>query len=103
MNPVSAVFIALIVIGLPVLTIFYGFHRFFKFREKKLDLEAQGAIEKAAQYAASNAELEARVRVLEKIVTDGGMETAAQIEALRDLPPSRAQSKAAKALSENKQ
>ena len=31
----------------------------------------------------SNAELEARVRVLEKIVTDGGLETAAQIEALR--------------------
>ena len=30
-----------------------------------------------------NAELEARVRVLEKIVTDGGLETAAQIEALR--------------------
>jgi len=28
-------------------------------------------------------ELEARVRVLEKIVTDGGLETAAQIEALR--------------------
>ena len=41
------------------------------------------AAEKAAQYAASNAELEARVRVLEKIVTDGGLETAAQIEALR--------------------
>jgi hypothetical protein len=28
-------------------------------------------------------ELEARVRVLEKIVTDSGIETAAQIEALR--------------------
>ena len=41
------------------------------------------AAEKAAQYAASNAELEARVRVLEQIVTDGGLETAAQIEALR--------------------
>jgi hypothetical protein len=32
--------------------------------------------------------------VLEKIVTDGGMQTAAQIEALRDLPPSRIQAKA---------
>jgi len=83
------VMVALIVIGLPTLMLFYGYHRFFRFREKKLDLEAAGAIEKAAQYAASNAELEARVRVLEKIVTDGGMQTAAQIEALRDLPPAK--------------
>ncbi len=52
-------------------------------KEKRLDLEVNLAAEKAAQYAASNTELEARVRVLEKIVTDGGMETAAQIEALR--------------------
>ena len=34
------VMIALIVIGLPVITIFYGFHRFFKFREKQLEAEA---------------------------------------------------------------
>jgi hypothetical protein len=52
-------------------------------REKQLDRDALLSAEKAAQYAASNAELEARVRVLEKIVTDGGLETAAQIEALR--------------------
>lgn len=77
------VMIALIVIGLPALTLFYGFHRFFKFREKQLEVDAMMAAEKAAQYAASNTELEARVRVLEKIVTDGGLETAAQIEALR--------------------
>ena len=80
------VLVALIVIGLPILTIFYGFHRFFKFREKQLDADVRLAAEKAAQYAASNAELEARVRVLEKIVTDGGIETAAQIEALRSAP-----------------
>jgi ABC-type phosphate transport system auxiliary subunit len=55
----------------------------FKLKSKRLELDASLAIEKAAQYAASNAELEARVRVLEKIVTDGGIETAAQIEALR--------------------
>ena len=77
------VMIALIVMGLPALTLFYGFHRFFKFREKQLEMGAMLTAEKAAQYAASNAELEARVRVLEKIVTDGGLETAAQIEALR--------------------
>jgi hypothetical protein len=77
------VMIALIVIGLPTIMLFYGFHRFFRFREKQLEAEAMLTAEKAAQYAASNAELEARVRVLEKIVTDGGLETAAQIEALR--------------------
>ena len=60
-----------------------AFSRFFKLKERKLELEANQAAERAAQYAASNAELEARVRVLEKIVTDGGIETAAQIEALR--------------------
>lgn len=87
MNPPAIIMMALIVVGLPTLMLLYGFHRFFRFREKKLDIEAMGAIEKAAQYAANNAELEARVRVLEKIVTDGGMQTAAQIEALREVQP----------------
>jgi hypothetical protein len=77
------VFIAFIVIGLPVLLLTYMARRFFTFREKQLEAETTLAAEKAAQYAASNAELEARVRVLEKIVTDGGLETAAQNEALR--------------------
>ena len=40
--------------------------------------------EKAAQYAAANMELEDRVRVLERIVTDKGYDVATQIEALRD-------------------
>lgn len=91
------VFIAFIVIGLPMLFLIITFNRWFKLKEKKLDVEASLAVEKAAQYAASNAELEARVRVLEKIVTDGGMETAAQIEALRDLPPAPTRSRAAPA------
>jgi ABC-type phosphate transport system auxiliary subunit len=83
MGPGETVFIALIVIGLPVVALLLVLNRWFRFKEKRLELEAGLAIEKAAQYAASNAELEARVRVLEKIVTDGGIETAAQIEALR--------------------
>ena len=98
----AEVFIAFIVIGMPVLLLLAIANRWFKLKEKKLDVEAKGAIEKAAQYAASNAELEARVRVLEKIVTDGGMETAAQIEALRDIPPARAES-GRPALTETKQ
>ena len=77
------VFIAFIVIGIPMITFALIFNRWFKLKEKRLEIEANSAAERAAQYAASNAELEARVRVLEKIVTDGGLETAAQIEALR--------------------
>ena len=80
------VFIAFIVIGLPMIIFGMVFSRWFKLKEKRLEVEAGLAIEKAAQYAASNAELEARVRILEQIVTDGGMQTAAQIEALRDRP-----------------
>ena len=87
------VFIAFIVIGLPMITFGLLFSRWFKLKEKRLEVEAGLAVEKAAQYAASNAELEARVRVLEKIVTDGGAQTAAQIEALRDPPEQGRQSK----------
>lgn len=85
MGPVE-VFIAAIVIGLPVLVLFLTFRSWIGLKEKRMVLEANLVAEKAAQYAATNAELEARVRVLEKIVTDGGTETAAQIEALRDRP-----------------
>lgn len=84
----SEVMIALIVIGLPVMFLMILANRFFKFREKQLEVEAMHAAEKAAQYAARSGELEDRVRVLEQIVTDGGAQTAAQIEALRE-PPAR--------------
>lgn len=82
------VMIALIVIGLPVLTVMLIANRFFRLREKKLEVEAQMAAEKAAQYVSGSRDLEERVRVLEQIVTDGGAQTAAQIEALRK-PTSR--------------
>jgi cob(I)alamin adenosyltransferase len=87
MNGPTAVFLAMIVIGLPTIMIMLIANRFFKFREKKLEIEALNAAEKAAQYASRSHELEERVRVLEQIVTDGGAQTAAQIEALRE--PSR--------------
>ena len=79
----TAVFLAFMVIGIPSLAILGIAHRFFKFRERKLEVEAMNAAEKAAQYASRSHELEERVRVLEQIVTDGGAQTAAQIEALR--------------------
>lgn len=73
----------LIVVGFPSLLFIFLAHRWFTLKERRLEVDAQVAAEKAAQYATSNAALEARVQVLEKIVTDGGLETAAQIEALR--------------------
>lgn len=87
------VLIAFIVVGIPIIVLGFLFARWFKLKEKKLDVDASLAVEKAAQYAASNAELEARVRILEKIVTDGGVHTAAQIEALREMPEQTQQTK----------
>ena len=43
--------------------------------------------EKAAQYAAHTERLEQRVRVLERIVTDKGIDVADEIERLRDDRP----------------
>jgi hypothetical protein len=55
-------------------------------KERQIMTMGENTAEKAAQYASRVAELEQRVRVLERIVTDGGVQTAAQIEALRDTP-----------------
>ena len=77
------VFSLLIVVLIPTLLVVYLAKRFFAFREKQLEVDARLAAEKAAQCAASNAQLEQRVRVLEQIVTDSGAQTATQIEALR--------------------
>ena len=86
----AEVFIALIVIGLPVILLMIIANRYFRLREKKLEVEAGLAADKAAQYASRSNELEQRVRVLEQIVTDGGAQTAAQIEALRAVPSDKA-------------
>ena len=53
-------------------------------KRKQLDVIARRATEEAATERAQKQQLEQRVRVLEKIVTDNGYETAAQIEALRE-------------------
>lgn len=58
--------------------------RLLEHQQRLADSTAQASAEKAAQYAVYNRELEERVRVLERIVTDKGYDVAAQIEALRD-------------------
>lgn len=55
-----------------------------KHQSKMAELRVKETAEKAAQYASHTSELEDRVRVLERIVTDKGYDVAAQIEALRD-------------------
>jgi indole-3-glycerol phosphate synthase len=57
-------------------------------KRRRLDVFARRATEEAATERAQKQQLEKRVRVLEKIVTDGGLQTAAQIEALRERPAS---------------
>jgi len=55
-------------------------------QRRKLELEAQMVAEKAAQYAAHTERLEQRVRVLERIATDKGVDLSDEIEKLRDAP-----------------
>jgi hypothetical protein len=72
------VFIPIIALSIPIIAIWT------KHRKDMMQMQIDATAEKAAQYAASNKELEDRVRVLERIVTDGGYDVATQIEALRD-------------------
>jgi hypothetical protein len=78
MGEFVAVFAIFMVFSIPILAIWT------KHRKEVMNLQAHETAEKAAQYAASNKELEDRVRVLERIVTDRGYDVATQIEALRD-------------------
>ena len=88
MNDFAKVLVAFMVVGLPVLLIF-GLpilRRLLDHREKRMEIEARMTAEKAAQYAAHTDRLEQRVRVLERIVTDKGIDVADEIERLRDEP-----------------
>jgi hypothetical protein len=65
------------------------FKMWMRIKEKQIVAQTGLAAEKSAQYAQHMERFEARLRVLEQIVTDGGAQTAAQIEALRDRPQIR--------------
>jgi hypothetical protein len=67
-----------------------------RLEEKRIAATAENSAEKAAQYASRIAEMEDRIRVLERIVTDGGYNVATQIEALRDTRKVEAQLEAPK-------
>ncbi len=78
--------IGLVAVSAPFLMVFgivwISHHR--KLEEKRIAATAEASSEKAAQYSSRVAELEQRVQVLERIVTDRGYDVATQIEALRD-------------------
>jgi ABC-type phosphate transport system auxiliary subunit len=61
--------------------------RWIRLKERELQLSSEMTAEKAAQYAAHTERLEQRVRVLERIATDKGIDLADEIERLRDDRP----------------
>lgn len=62
------------------------FKMWLRMKERQMEIQSSMTAEKAAQYAAHTERLEARMRVLERIVTDKGVDLADEIEALREHP-----------------
>jgi len=84
MEPSMLIFFVLVFMVPLVAIAFSAFNRWLQHKEKMSQLIASQTAEKAAQYAQHVERIEARLRIVEQIVTDGGAQTAAQIEALRD-------------------
>ncbi|HVR91029.1 MAG TPA: hypothetical protein VHG29_08050 [Novosphingobium sp.] len=82
MEGIFALLIPIFALSIPIIAIWTKHQR--KIAEMQIRSTADVTAEKAAQYAAHSAQLEDRVRVLERIVTDKGYDVATQIEALRD-------------------
>lgn len=82
MEGYMALMIPILALSIPIVAIWTKHQQ--KIAEMQLGNLASNAAEGSAQYAAKVQQLEDRVRVLERIVTDGGYNVAAQIEALRD-------------------
>jgi hypothetical protein len=70
---------------IPLLAIVAGMWRqWLRVKEKQLDAQTRDTAERTAQYAAHTERLERRMRVLERIVTDKGIDISDEIERLRD-------------------
>ena len=83
MDPATlALLIPIVGLSIPIIAIWTRHQR--KMTQLQVESTASLSAEKAAQYASHTRELEERVRVLERIVTDKGYDVASQIEALRD-------------------
>lgn len=82
MEGILALMIPIMALAIPVLAIWTKHRK--DVLKMQFEATANSTAERAAQYATRVQELEDRVRVLERIVTDGGYDVATQIEALRD-------------------
>jgi hypothetical protein len=72
---------------IPIVAILAGVMKhYLKIKERQIDAVTTQSAEKAAQYAAHTERLEQRMRVLERIVTDKGIDVSDEIERLRDRP-----------------
>ena len=74
--------IPIIALSIPIVAIWTKHQA--KIEEMRLLASQERNSESAAQHASHTRELEERVRVLERIITDRGFDVATQIEALRD-------------------
>jgi len=76
----------IIVVAVPTVVGVLGesWKRWLKLKEKQLDHAAMLAADKAATQAAQIERLEQRMRVLERIATDGAPALSAEIDRLRD-------------------
>jgi uncharacterized protein YacL len=75
------------VFGIAILAmIWVGFRRWLRHKEEMGRLVAEQTAERAAQYGAHMERVEERLKAVEQIVTDGGVQTDAQIDALRATP-----------------
>ncbi|WP_199800089.1 hypothetical protein [Qipengyuania aquimaris] len=77
-----ALLIPILALSIPIVAIWTKHQQ--KLAEMNVQTTAQATAEQAAQYASKVQQLEDRVQVLERIVTDKGYDVATQIEALRD-------------------
>jgi hypothetical protein len=82
MNGTLALLIPIMALSIPFFAMWTKHRK--EMLKMQFDATADSTAERAAQYATRVQELEDRVRVLERIVTDGGYDVAKQIEALRD-------------------
>lgn len=81
------ILIPIIGVSIPIVAILASVAaKWIAMKERQLEAQTSMTAEKAAQYAAHTERLEERVRVLERIATDRGVDLSDEIEALRERP-----------------
>jgi hypothetical protein len=73
---------------IPLAAIFAGVVKhWLSLKEREIDAISRRAADEAKEHATQTERLEQRVRVLERIATDRGIDVAEEIEKLRDQRP----------------